>query len=123
MSIDLMECAHNAPRCKATSKRTGRPCRAPAVRGWGVCRMHGAGGGGPSGRANGNYRHGGRMWMLSATSMRWQRTLATAFKEAARRSIISSRTARLPQLHGKREPQRPTCVPPTIGRFTMAASA
>jgi hypothetical protein len=22
--------------------------------------MHGAGGGGPSGRANGNYRHGGR---------------------------------------------------------------
>ena len=60
MSIDLMECAHNAPRCKATSKRTGRPCRAPAVRGWGVCRMHGAGGGGPSGRANGNYRHGGR---------------------------------------------------------------
>ena len=25
-----------------------------------MCRMHGAGGGGPSGRKNGNYRHGGR---------------------------------------------------------------
>ena len=60
MTIDPMQSAHRAPRCKATSKRTGRPCRAPAVRGWSVCRMHGAGGGGPSGRANGNYRHGGR---------------------------------------------------------------
>ena len=60
MTIDPMQSAHNAPRCRATSKRTGRPCKAPAVRGWSVCRMHGAGGGGPSGRANGNYRHGGR---------------------------------------------------------------
>jgi glucans biosynthesis protein len=60
MSTNPMQSAHGAPRCKAKSKRTGSPCRAPAVRGWGVCRMHGAGGGGPSGRANGNYRHGGR---------------------------------------------------------------
>ena len=60
MTLDPMQSAHNAPRCRATSKRTGRPCRAPAVRGWSVCRMHGAGGGGPLGRANGNYRHGGR---------------------------------------------------------------
>jgi hypothetical protein len=34
--------------------------RSRQARGWGVCRMHGAGGGGPSGRRNGNYRHGGR---------------------------------------------------------------
>ena len=33
--------------------------------------------------------------MPFATSMPWQGKLATAFKEAARRSIISSRTARL----------------------------
>jgi hypothetical protein len=32
--------------------------------------------------------------MPFATLMRWQGKLATAFKEAARRSIISSRTAR-----------------------------
>jgi hypothetical protein len=60
MSSDPMQSAHAAPRCGAKSKRTGKPCRAPAVRGCRVCRMHGAGGGGPSGRGNGNYRHGGR---------------------------------------------------------------
>jgi hypothetical protein len=49
---------HQARRCSATSKRSGRPCRAPAVRGWTVCRFHGAGGGAPKGRGNGMYRHG-----------------------------------------------------------------
>jgi hypothetical protein len=33
----------------ARSKRSGQPCRAPAVRGWQVCRMHGARGGAPHG--------------------------------------------------------------------------
>jgi len=47
-----------APRCSATSKRTGERCKAPAVRGWTVCRFHGAGGGAPKGQANGNYRTG-----------------------------------------------------------------
>jgi hypothetical protein len=47
-----------APRCTATSKRTGNPCQAPAVRGWSVCRFHGARGGGPKGERNGMYRHG-----------------------------------------------------------------
>ncbi len=47
-----------APRCSATSKRTGEPCKAPAVRGWTVCRFHGARGGGPKGERNGMYRHG-----------------------------------------------------------------
>ena len=32
-------------RCTARSKRTGEPCRNPAVLGWNVCRMHGARGG------------------------------------------------------------------------------
>ncbi len=47
-----------APRCSATSKRTGKPCRAPAVRGWTVCRFHGAGGGAPKGAPNGRYKNG-----------------------------------------------------------------
>lgn len=47
-----------SPRCKATSKRTGNPCQAPAVNGWKVCRFHGAGGGAPKGRANGAYQDG-----------------------------------------------------------------
>lgn len=49
---------HQSPRCTATSKRTRERCRAPAVKGWTVCRFHGAGGGGPKGKRNGQYRHG-----------------------------------------------------------------
>lgn len=49
-----------SPRCRAHSKRTGKPCKSPAVRGCQVCRMHGARGGAPGGKQNGNYRHGGR---------------------------------------------------------------
>jgi hypothetical protein len=51
---------HSAPRCTAKSKRTGEPCKSPAVRGWKVCRMHGAHGGAGSGRAHPNYCHGMR---------------------------------------------------------------
>lgn len=47
-----------APRCTATSKRTHERCKAPAVRGWTVCRFHGARGGGPKGERNGMYKHG-----------------------------------------------------------------
>jgi hypothetical protein len=50
----------NAPRCSANAKRTGTACLAPAVRGWVVCRMHGARGGAPCGPANGWWRHGNR---------------------------------------------------------------
>lgn len=49
---------HLSPRCTATSKRTRERCRAPAVKGWTVCRFHGAGGGAPRGKRNGQYRHG-----------------------------------------------------------------
>jgi hypothetical protein len=60
MSFNPMHKAHASPRCTAKSKRTGKPCRAPAVRGWQVCRMHGARGGAPEGKRNENYRHGAR---------------------------------------------------------------
>jgi hypothetical protein len=60
MTDNPMQRAHDAPRCKAKSKRTGKPSGAPAVRGWHVCRMHGARGGAPTGKRNGNYRHGTR---------------------------------------------------------------
>ncbi len=49
---------HLSPRCTATSKRTRERCRASAVKGWTVCRFHGAGGGAPKGKRNGQYRHG-----------------------------------------------------------------
>jgi hypothetical protein len=47
-----------APRCAAKSKRSGKSCKAPAVRGWNVCRFHGAQGGAPKGEANGAWKHG-----------------------------------------------------------------
>ena len=43
---------HRAPRCRALSKRSGLQCRAPAMRGHSVCRMHGARGGAPKGNRN-----------------------------------------------------------------------
>jgi hypothetical protein len=43
---------HQALRCHARSKRSGLQCRAPAVRGYAVCRMHGANGGAPKGNRN-----------------------------------------------------------------------
>jgi hypothetical protein len=48
-----------APRCTATSKRTKQRCGAPAERGKNVCRFHGARAGAPSGKAHGQYKHGG----------------------------------------------------------------
>ncbi len=53
-----MSKAHAAPRCTAKSKRTGKRCKGPAVRGWAVCRFHGAGGGQPAGKANPQWKHG-----------------------------------------------------------------
>jgi len=43
-----------SPRCTAMSKRSRKPCQAPAVRGWTVCRFHGA----PKGVRNGAYKDG-----------------------------------------------------------------
>lgn len=45
-------------RCAARGKRSGLKCKAPAVRGKSVCRMHGAFAGAPCGKRNGAYRHG-----------------------------------------------------------------
>lgn len=46
-----------APRCHAKAKRTGQQCRAAAVRGFKVCRVHGARGGAPKGNRNA-WKHG-----------------------------------------------------------------
>lgn len=59
---------HSAQRCSARSKRTGLPCGAPAVRGWNVCRIHGAGGGAPPGPSNGRFRTG--YWTKEAVAAR-----------------------------------------------------
>lgn len=58
--IDPTERLRDAPRCKATAKRTGERCKCPAVRGWRVCRVHGAGGGQPAGKAHPAWKDGMR---------------------------------------------------------------
>lgn len=72
-----------APRCHAKSKRSGLQCRGPAVRGKKVCRMHGARGGAPEGKRNGNYRHGAQTkeWR---DQMREVAKLIKALKERSR---------------------------------------
>ena len=50
--------ARAAPRCRARCWGSKLPCRGPAMRGKPVCRLHGAKGGGPTGKHNGAYRTG-----------------------------------------------------------------
>ena len=68
--MDLVQRMNAAPRCSATSKRSRLKCRAPAVRGWSVCRFHGARGGAPKGKANGAWKHG--RYMDNAVRVRRQ---------------------------------------------------
>ena len=77
----------SAPRCSATSKRTRQPCQAAAVRGWNVCRFHGAGGGAPKGKANGAYVHG----QYSEEALARRRELGDLLRE------VRATLARLPR--------------------------
>jgi len=72
---------HMSPRCSARSKRTGRRCQAPAVRGWTVCRFHGARGG-PKGPRNGSYKHG----LFTAEAVEFRRTVS-ALVRASRKAL------------------------------------
>ena len=48
------------PQGRGARTRKGKPCPSPAVKGKRRCRMHGGahGSGAPTGKRNGNYRHG-----------------------------------------------------------------
>lgn len=72
----------NCAQCTATSKRTGERCRAPAVRGYTVCRFHGARGGAPSGKSNGAYKHG----QFTAEAIE-ERRIVSDFIKAARNTL------------------------------------
>ena len=74
----------NSPRCAATSKRTRERCKAPAVRGWTVCRFHGARGGAPKGKANGAYKHG----LHTAEAVKERRLLSDLLQES--RKVIAA---------------------------------
>jgi hypothetical protein len=76
--MNLAQRMNAAPRCSATSKRSRCPCRAPAVRGWTVCRFHGARGGAPKGKANGAWKQGAYTNEASA----FRRACAAMLREA-----------------------------------------
>ena len=72
-----------ASRCRARSKRSGKPCLSPAVRGSEVCRMHGAGGGAPRGNRNA-FKHG----LYTAEAIETRRAIAALTKQA--RELVDS---------------------------------
>src|SRR5438270_13702390 len=76
---------HGATRCGAKTRR-GTACQSPAVRGKRRCRMHGGapGSGAPSGRRNGNYRHG----HFTAEAKEQRRRLGLLIREA--RKMVTS---------------------------------
>ena len=80
MHLEKVALMNAARRCSATSKRSGCRCRAPAVKGRPVCRMHGARAGAPAGRANGAWRHG----LATNDAFAKRREIAELIREAAR---------------------------------------
>jgi len=66
-----------ALRCRARSKRSGKQCRSPAVRGTRVCRMHGAGGGAPEGNRNA-LKHG----LYGAAAVKARRMIGALIRQA-----------------------------------------
>jgi hypothetical protein len=102
----------NAPRCTATSKRTHERCQAPAVRGWTVCRFHGARGGGPMGSRNGRYRHG-------STPRKRSKSIVACWSSCGPPKMVlpgrGEGAGRLPLLEAKRKSYAlGLTVPPTL---------
>jgi hypothetical protein len=84
MSMNASYPFQESPRCSATSKRTRERCKAPAVRGWTVCRFHGARGGAPKGEANGAYNHG-----LYTQDARAERRSLSELLKQSRKAIVA----------------------------------
>jgi hypothetical protein len=71
------------PKCGAHSRRTGNPCRQPAMPN-GRCRMHGGlSTGAPRGPLNGAYRHG-RRTIEAQQERREARTVLRVLRELIR---------------------------------------
>jgi hypothetical protein len=91
--VNPMQSAHAAPRCSAHAKRTGEPCQAPAVAGWTVCRLHGAGGGHPAGPSHPRWTHG----MRSQSAVDLRRMVNEIAREARQiEKLIGAVDATLP---------------------------
>ncbi|WP_304363861.1 HGGxSTG domain-containing protein [Jiella marina] len=73
MTVDPL---HSAPRCGAHSRRTGEPCRAPAMTN-GRCRMHGGRSTGPAKGSQNALKHG----MRSAEAVAQRKALNALLRE------------------------------------------
>jgi hypothetical protein len=83
---DMKKIKQTNSHITGASKRTCKQCRAPAVRGWTVCRFHGAGGGAPKGAANGRYKHG----LFTADTISERRQIS-AILRASRKTLAAFR--------------------------------
>jgi hypothetical protein len=77
-AMERLKRLRGAPRCTAKAKGTGERCQGPAVKGWRVCRVHGARGGAPKGSANSRYRHG----LRTREAIEERRLLSQLMKQA-----------------------------------------
>lgn len=73
MSVEPL---HAAPRCGAHSRRTGNPCRSPAMKN-GRCRMHGGKSTGPAKGSQNAFKHG----MRSAETIAMRKALNAILRE------------------------------------------
>ena len=93
MTSELDECPMKALQfCRAHSKQTGFPCKKPVVRGWNVCRMHGAGGGSKPGVHANAYKHGLRsaeVVALRKLANQMRRDLDQTVRERTLRGLIT----------------------------------
>jgi hypothetical protein len=103
-AVNPLRLAQQAPRCTARSKRTGLPCRAPAVRGHCVCRMHGAGGEPLAGRAMADFGRASTRRRSSRRPVSSQRSPGkrAAYVERDDRSVLGPRTSGTSSGHGGR---------------------
>jgi hypothetical protein len=59
-TLNVLDDFNREGLCIAAAKSTRKRCGSPAVNGWTVCRMHGAGGGAKAGKRHPNFKHGKR---------------------------------------------------------------
>jgi hypothetical protein len=88
--IDPSQRLRDAPRCHAKAKRTGERCKCPAVTGWRVCRVHGAGGGHAAGKEHPRWKHGmrSREWVDTRRAFNEMVREARELDRASQRLVI-----------------------------------
>ena len=84
--VSPMDRVRAAPRCTATSKRTGQRCKGPAVWGWAVCRYHGARGGHAPGPVHPRWVHE----MRSRASVGMRKAVTQLVREVRKNGTLIS---------------------------------